>query len=163
MATSHELEVQLTSHEAVCAERYQTGNALQIAPVVAGIARGVKAVPAMINEMRSTPLPLEWYHGTSPEGAQAIRQSGQFNPNAGKRTYEYSELGPNTVYFAPEGSWWLDPTKAEAGRAMSYKDQVSMRLSKDANVKVIDSPAQFDKIANHADIEHESYFFCGPI
>ena len=24
MATSHELEVQLTSHEAVCAERYQT-------------------------------------------------------------------------------------------------------------------------------------------
>jgi len=126
---------------------YQTGNALQIAPVVAGIARGIKAVPAIINEMRSTPLPLEWYHGTSKEGAQAIRQSGQFNPNAGKRTYEYSELGPNTVYFAPEGSWWLDPAKAEAGRAMSYKDQVSMRLSKDANVKVIDSPAQFDKIA----------------
>lgn len=121
--------------------------ALAVAPALAGMARGVKAVPAMINEMRSTPLPLEWYHGTSPEGAQAIRQSGQFNPNAGKRTYEYSELGPNTVYFAPEGSWWLDPTKAEAGRAMSYKDQVSMRLSKDANVKVIDSPAQFDKIA----------------
>ena len=24
MATTHELEVQLTSHEAVCAERYQT-------------------------------------------------------------------------------------------------------------------------------------------
>ena len=24
MATNHELEVQLTSHEAVCAERYQT-------------------------------------------------------------------------------------------------------------------------------------------
>jgi hypothetical protein len=126
---------------------YQAGNALQIAPAVAGIVRGAKAIPAMVNEMRSTPLPLEWYHGTTPEGAQAIRQSGQFNPNAGKRTYEYSELGPNTVYFAPEGSWWLDPAKAEAGRAASYNDQVAMRLAKDAKVKVIDSPAQFDKIA----------------
>jgi hypothetical protein len=126
---------------------YQTGNALQIAPVVAGIARGVKAVPAIINEMRSTPLPLQWYHGTSPEGAQAIRQSGQFSPNMGKRTYDYSELGPNTVYFAPEGSWWLDSTKAGAGRAASYNDQVAMQLSKDANVKVIDSPKQFDQVA----------------
>jgi hypothetical protein len=126
---------------------YQTANALQIAPALAGMAKGIKALPAMMSEMRSTPLPLEWYHGTSPEGAQAIRQSGQFNPNVGKRTYEYSELGPNTVYFAPEGSWWLDPTKAEAGRAASYQDQVAMKLAKGANVKVIDSPAQFDKIA----------------
>lgn len=126
---------------------YQTGNALQIAPAIRGIAKGIQALPAIVQEMRPTPLPLEWYHGTSPEAAKSIRQSGQFSPTAGKRTYEYSELGPNTVYFAPEGSWWLDPAKAEAGRAASYSDQVAMRLAKNANVKVIDSPAQFDKVA----------------
>lgn len=125
----------------------QLGNALAIAPAVQGISRGVRAIPSFVQEMRGTQLPLQWYHGTSPEGAQAIKQSGKFDPNVGKRTYDYSELGPNTVYFAPEGSWWLDPMKAAEGRAASYKDQVTMQLAKDANVKVIDSPAQFDKIA----------------
>jgi hypothetical protein len=120
---------------------------LEIAPAIQGIAKGIRAIPALVQKMRPTQLPLQWYHGTSPEGAQAIRLSGKFDPNAGKRTYDYSELGPNTVYFAPEGSWWLDPAKAAAGRAASYKDQVAMQLAKDANVKVIDSPDQFDKIA----------------
>ena len=126
---------------------YQLGNAAQIAPAVKGLFNVAKATPAIIAEMRPTPLPDVWYHGTNPEAAQAIKASGKFDPSVGKRTYEYSELGPQTVYFAPEGSWWLDPAKAEAGRAMSYNDQVAMRLAKDANVKVIDSPAQFDKIA----------------
>lgn len=125
----------------------QLGNALAIAPAVKGAVKGVQAIPSLMYEMRPTQLPLQWYHGTSLEAAKAIKQSGQFSPNAGKRTYEYSELGPNTVYFAPEGSWWLDPAKAEAGRAASYQDRVAMELAKNANVKVIDSPAQFDKVA----------------
>ena len=125
----------------------QLSNALAIAPAIRGAVKGVQAIPSLMYEMRPTQLPLQWYHGTSPEAAKAIRQSGQFSPNAGKRTYDYSELGPNTVYFAPEGSWWLDPIKAETGRAASYQDRVAMELTKNANVKVIDSPAQFDKVA----------------
>ena len=126
---------------------FAANTALGVAPLVQGITKGAKSLAEVIQQMRPTPLPLEWYHGTSKEAAKAIRQSGQFNPDVGKRTYEYSELGPNTVYFAPEGSWWLDTAKAEAGRAMSYNDQVAMQLAKDAKVKVIDSPKQFDKIA----------------
>lgn len=126
---------------------FAANTALGVAPLIGGLIKGAKFLPEIIQSMRPTPLPLEWYHGTSKEGAKAIRQSGEFNPNVGKRTYEYSELGPNTVYFAPEGSWWLDTAKAEAGRAMSYNDQVAMQLAKDAKVKVIDSPRQFDKIA----------------
>lgn len=125
----------------------QIGNALAIAPAVRGVVKGVQAIPSLMYEMRPTQLPLQWYHGTSSEAAKAIRESGKFSPNAGKRVYDYSELGPNTVYFAPEGSWWLDPAKAETGRAASYQDRVAMQLAKNANVKVIDSPAQFDKVA----------------
>jgi hypothetical protein len=126
---------------------FAANTALGVAPLIGGLIKGAKSLPEIIQSMRPTPLPLEWYHGTSKEGAKAIRQSGEFNPNIGKRTYEYSELGPNTVYFAPEGSWWLDTAKAEAGRAMSYNDKIAMQLAKDAKVKVIDSPRQFDKIA----------------
>lgn len=38
---------------------YQTSNALQIAPAIAGVVRGAKALPAMIREMSSTSLPAK--------------------------------------------------------------------------------------------------------
>ncbi len=141
------LHPQYQQIQQVALPAFVAGTALGVAPLFGAAVRGARQIPGMIQEMRPTPLPLQWYHGTSPEAAAQIRQSGRFDPTAGKRQYDYSELGPNTVYFAPEGSWWLDPKKAAEGRAASYSDRVAMQLAKNANVKVIDSPAQFDKIA----------------
>lgn len=104
----------------------------------------------VLAEVGGTPLPSVFVHGTSPENAAAIRKAGKFDPSVGERAYEYSQMGHRTSYFAPEGSWWLDPELAANGRAAVYKDAVKMQLDKSAKVKVIDSEEQLHKIAKEA-------------
>lgn len=129
---------------------YQLSNAAQIAPAVKGLFNAAKNVPALIQDLKGTSLPKVFIHGTTPENAAAIRAAGRFDPNTGERVYDYSQFGRQASYFAPEGSWWLDPEKAAAGRAAVYKEAVKMQLDPASKVKVIDSEKQLNKIAKKA-------------
>lgn len=129
---------------------YQLSNAAQVAPAIKGLFSAAKALPAVVQDLRGTPLPSVFVHGTTPENAAAIRAAGQFNPNVGERVYDYSQFGRQASYFAPEGSWWLDPEKAAAGRAATYKDSVKMQLDPSAKIKVVDSEKQLNKLAKKA-------------
>lgn len=128
----------------------QLSNLAQIVPALKGLFGAAKTVPTMLQELKGTPLPEVFVHGTTPENAAAIRAAGQFNPNIGERVYDYSQFGRQASYFAPEGSWWLDPEKAAAGRAATYKDAVKMQLDPTAKIKVIDSEKQLNKVAKKA-------------
>jgi hypothetical protein len=39
-------------------------------------------------------------HGTTPDAAAAIARSGRFTTEGVKRQYNYSEFGPDAIYFA---------------------------------------------------------------
>ena len=105
----------------------------------------------VLAEVGGTPLPSVFVHGTSPENAAAIRKAGKFDPSAAKdRMYTYSQLGPDTSYFAPEGSWWLDKEQAAGARAIQYDDAVKMQLDPSAKVRVVDDEIQLNKLAKEA-------------
>lgn len=129
---------------------YQTSNLAQIVPAIKGLFSAAKSIPSLVQDLRGTPLPSVFVHGTTPENAAAIRSSGQFNPDVGNRVYDYSQFGRQASYFAPEGSWWLDSEKAAAGRAATYKDAVKMQLDPSAKIKVVDSEKQLNKLAKKA-------------
>jgi hypothetical protein len=105
----------------------------------------------LLAEVGGTPLPSVFVHGTSPENAAAIRKAGKFDPSAAtNRMYSYSQMGPDTSYFAPEGSWWLDKEKAASARAIQYDDAVKMQLDPSAKVRVVDDEIQLNKLAKEA-------------
>lgn len=128
----------------------QISNAAQIAPALSGIAKGVNAAKGLLADVGGSSLPSTFVHGTTPEGAAAIRSAGKFDPSAGNRMYTYSQLGPDTAYFAPEGSWWLDKQKAANARAISYDDAVKMQLDPSAKVRVINNEKDLNKAAKDA-------------
>lgn len=92
-------------------------------------------------------LGLEFLHGTSPENKQEILRTGKFDTAKGERQYSYSQFGNKAVYFAPRSSWWLDKEKAEAGRAVSYDEQVGVEIDPSAKIAVVQSINDLNSIA----------------
>lgn len=131
--------------------------ALAVAPVAKIVPRGInlaKEAQAYLPPMKATALPDYWVHGTSKEGAEAILKSGKFDPWAGPRQYSYSQLGSDTSYFTRPEGWWLNPEMTQAGRAATYPSSVGMELSKNANIKIIDSPYQLDSLAKSVGLKN---------
>lgn len=96
-----------------------------------------------------TVLPEKFLHGTSPENKEAILESNKFAP-VGKRQYSYSQFGRNAVYFSPEEGWWLNKEAAQNGRAAVYPEQVQARIDPSANIAVVNSVNDLDKLAAKA-------------
>lgn len=127
--------------------RIGTDVALSALPFVPKGVGLFKQANAYYSPFSKTQLPETWVHGTTEAGKEAILKSGKFDPWAGPRQYSYSELGSDTSYFTRPEGWWLNPEMAMSGRAAVYPTSVGMKLSKDANIKVIDSPYKLDSLA----------------
>lgn len=122
-------------------------NALGLLPFVPSLGGMTKDISKKIKTLLPEELNVQWLHGTSPENKAAIEISGEFNPNLGKRFYSYSELGPETTYFAPENSWWLDKNKAMSGRAAMYDATVAANVDKNAKIAKIESLDDLNALA----------------
>ena len=102
------------------------------------------------------PQEIQWVHGTTPEAAEAIKSQGFRVADADvKRQYSYSQFGPDAIYFAPEGSWWLDKDRAAAGRAIGYDAMVPATLSPDARILTIKTAHDWEAFAKHLGISGE--------
>jgi len=81
--------------------------------------------------------PIILYHGTMPDSAKAIDESGEFNPQTGKRAYYYSEFGDFSSYFSKNpNSFWFDQD-AEARRAVAYPEKIKAFLKPSARIFTI--------------------------
>jgi len=87
-------------------------------------------------------------HGTNQSSRDKILESGKFKIDESERKYDYSELGPDTIYFTDAGGWWLSPEAAKSGRNVSYETQVRAHLDPDTNLYKIESDADIDKLAS---------------
>jgi hypothetical protein len=87
-------------------------------------------------------------HGTTSENAARIERSGKLSPAEGARQYDYSELGPDSIYLGRPGSFWYsDP---ESARAIRYEREVPVHLSSAANVYRVSSDADLENLARRA-------------
>jgi 2'-5' RNA ligase len=116
------------------------------------IEREAREFKASVAKLPTDPQQIEWVHGTTPEAAQAIRTGGKFTTEGVKRQYDYSEFGPDAVYFGPKDSWWY--TDADGGRGIAYGETVPASLSKDAKVFTINSNADADVLAQKVGLKN---------
>jgi hypothetical protein len=90
-------------------------------------------------------IPRDLVHGTTKEGAEAIRKAGGFKPGDGTRAYSYSELGPDASYFTVDGGHWLNVELGD--RKAIYDAKLHARLSPDANIVHIRNDADVRALA----------------
>lgn len=125
----------------------------QIRPAAAETTVPPTAAPsAPIEAPRAVPESAALIHGTTTENAASIRKSGRFDPAEGKRNYDYSQLGPDTVYLGHEGDFWFDKEKASDARAVPYDEHVPVELKQGTRVRKIGSQADLDRLAEESGI-----------
>lgn len=130
------------------------GSAIGMIPGIAGTAKAGKAIAkkaeGMFKKVSPKDIPSLFSHGTSEAGADAIMQSGKFDPSAGERKYSYSQFGRQAAYLTPEKGWWLDAERASSGRAVTYDAAVDAKIDPKANIVRIDSPEELHQLAKKA-------------
>ena len=113
-----------------------------------GVKPGTQAIQAEVPVgFVKNPQEIELVHGTtSSDAVESIMAEGKFRP--GKRSYDYSDGGPDAVFFGAKGSDWF--AEEGIGRGVPYGHQVEARFKPDAKVLEINSWKELDAAAKRA-------------